>query len=705
MAKILIVEDESVVAWHIQESLENLQHTVVGVANSGAEAIELAAETKPELVLMDVQLEGDMDGVGAAEKIYNSLSIPIVYLTAHADERTLQRATTTDPFGYLVKPFQEKELHTTILVALRRHQREQNLKATKQWLATTLTSIGDGTIATDVNGSITFINPVAEALTGWQRQEAIGEDVNKVFTLVSEETRQAIENPGMRAMRLNAAVSLPERCLLRAKNGIERPVGDTAAPIKNDLGEVIGSIVIFKDITPQTQEKAKLEQRNNILEDYQLTLLAQLRERTRQLEQALAITQVIKRITDRADESLDRHQILQLTIEELGRALEADWCWVAMYDEEYAIATITCEYISSDIEHLKASDTKINLQCYPYFYLHLFQKQCWLSPPREILPEAYQSFLTSTSQLLVCPICNDDQVIGEVAIVTSGKLPWSQSQAELVSQALEQTSAAMRQTCLQQAAQAHMGELELLNNLKYDFISSVSHELRTPLANMKMAIEMLSIIIRSIKIADKSQEELQNKNLLWSRLDQYLHILQEECQQELTLVNDLLNFQSDEASTENLSLSLINFQEWLPWILNRFAVQTAQQRLTMTYEILPQLPIVAPHLPSLERIITELLNNACKFTPPNQHISVSVEIEADQLIFKVSNTGIEIPFEEQERIFDAFYRIPYPNPWNYSGTGLGLALVKKLVRRLDGDVRVESRNGKTTFIVSLPLVI
>src|SRR6476469_7105186 len=121
-------------------------------------------------------------------------------------------------------------------------------------------------------------------------------------------------------------------------------------------------------------------------------------------------------------------------------------------------------------------------------------------------------------------------------------------------------------------------------------------------------------------------------------------------------------------------------------------MQAAQQRLTMTYDILPQLPIVAPHLPSLERIITELLNNACKFTPPNQHISVSVEIEAEQLIFKVSNTGIEIPFEEQERIFDAFYRIPYPNPWNYSGTGLGLALVKKLARRLDGDVRVESRN-------------
>ena len=127
MTSILIVEDESIVAWDIQETLENLGYQVLSRVSSGEEAIQLSETNHPDLVLMDIRLDGEMNGIQAAQEIYTHLGIPIIYLTAHADEQTLGEATTTNPFGYLVKPFRSQELHTTIQVALQTEKARHNL--------------------------------------------------------------------------------------------------------------------------------------------------------------------------------------------------------------------------------------------------------------------------------------------------------------------------------------------------------------------------------------------------------------------------------------------------------------------------------------------------------------------------------------------------------------------------------------------------
>ncbi len=313
MTKILIVEDENIVAWDIKEALEKLGHTVVASVVSGAEAIQIAATARPDVVLMDIRLEGDMDGIAAAAEIYSRFDIPVIYLTAHADDHTLERATATNPFGYLVKPFRQRELHTTIQVALRRHQQEFESNAVKQQFATTLTSIGDATIATDCNGTVTFMNPVAEQITGWQQQEALGKDVNLVVDLVHASDREAIKNPAIQAMRLGYAVSLPEGSLLRTKDGLEKWVGDTAAPIKNNHGEIIGSVVVFKDITSRQKAQAELQQRNQTLEHFQLSLISQIQEQSAQLRSAIA-TQAGVPLTQARDHA---------DLETLNRQLEA----------------------------------------------------------------------------------------------------------------------------------------------------------------------------------------------------------------------------------------------------------------------------------------------------------------------------------------------------------------------------------------------
>jgi len=194
-AKILIAEDQSIVALDIKSRLIKLRYEVVGVVSSGEAAIEKALETQRDLVLMDIVLKGEMDGIGAAEEIHNSLDTPLVFLTAHYDAMTLERAKVTEPFGYIIKPFEERELQSNIEMALCKNRMQRRLKESERWFATTLRSIGDAVIATDALGSIRFMNPMAERLTGWSATEALSKELGDVFRVVDEKTGLLGETP------------------------------------------------------------------------------------------------------------------------------------------------------------------------------------------------------------------------------------------------------------------------------------------------------------------------------------------------------------------------------------------------------------------------------------------------------------------------------------------------------------------------------
>jgi DNA-binding LytR/AlgR family response regulator len=124
---VLVVEDESIVSKDIQHSLKKLGYNVVGASSTGDKAIELAGEERPDIILMDIMLKGDMNGIEAAEQIKELYSIPIVFLTAYADESTLSKAKITEPYGYILKPFKEIDLHTTIEMAVYKHGKEQEM--------------------------------------------------------------------------------------------------------------------------------------------------------------------------------------------------------------------------------------------------------------------------------------------------------------------------------------------------------------------------------------------------------------------------------------------------------------------------------------------------------------------------------------------------------------------------------------------------
>jgi two-component system cell cycle sensor histidine kinase/response regulator CckA len=264
-ASILIVEDQRVVARDIEEHLRRLGYSVVGVATSGEKAVQLAEELRPDLVLMDIRLEGAIDGVEAARQIRERFGRPVVYLTAYADEETLRRAKVTEPFGYVLKPFEERELRTVIEMALYKHQAERKLRESERRYADTLSSVGDAVIATDTAGRVTFLNPVAETLTGWPQREAVGRPLVEVFRIVSEETREPVESPAAKVLRTGTVVGLANHTGLLARDGRDLPIDDCGAPIIDDRGNIAGVVLVFHDVSEKRRaEKSLRESRERL---------------------------------------------------------------------------------------------------------------------------------------------------------------------------------------------------------------------------------------------------------------------------------------------------------------------------------------------------------------------------------------------------------------------------------------------------------
>ncbi len=181
--KILVVEDEIIVAVNLGQKLKKLGYELVGITSSGEEAIQKAEENHPDLVLMDINIEGNLDGIETAEVLRNRFHTPVIYLTAYADESTLDRAKKTQPLGYIVKPFESDQLRSSIEVALYKNEIEQRSKQTEEKLKGALDQLGAGIVTTDENGFLLFMNPAAEKLTGYKYKDHLGKPIREILFL------------------------------------------------------------------------------------------------------------------------------------------------------------------------------------------------------------------------------------------------------------------------------------------------------------------------------------------------------------------------------------------------------------------------------------------------------------------------------------------------------------------------------------------
>ncbi len=245
--RILIVEDEKIIALDLQRRLERFGFSVVGLAASGSEAIELAEKSEPDIILMDIRLEGDMDGIEASKHIRARFAIPVIFLTAYTDERTLERAKEVEPFGYILKPFKERELYTTIDIALYKNRIDKKLRKQERLFSAMLHSINDGIIATDTDMTISFMNVVAEEITGVDEVSAKGRPLRSVVTLLDPRTNKEFLSGSL--PNVDSKPFFFSDALIKNNRGRSVLVDGSITRIHEKENESEGFLLTLRDIT------------------------------------------------------------------------------------------------------------------------------------------------------------------------------------------------------------------------------------------------------------------------------------------------------------------------------------------------------------------------------------------------------------------------------------------------------------------------
>jgi PAS domain S-box-containing protein len=256
MARIFVVEDESIVALNLQNRLKNLGYDIAGTAASGEDAIAKCEESRPDLVLMDIMLKGEMDGIAAADQIRNKLRIPVVYLTAYADNVTLDRARITEPFGYILKPFEIKEIRTTVEIALYKHKMEELLRQSEERYALAVSGANDGIWDWDLVTDTVYYSPRWKAILGFTEEEISGQKgewLDRVHPDEKAELEMAIER------HLDGVTShLEFECRLLAKNGQHRWVFIRGLAVRRSGGKAVRMAGSLTDLTRRHQAEEKL---------------------------------------------------------------------------------------------------------------------------------------------------------------------------------------------------------------------------------------------------------------------------------------------------------------------------------------------------------------------------------------------------------------------------------------------------------------
>ena len=512
-------------------------------------------------------------------------------------------------------------------------------------------------------------------------------------------------------------------------------------PILNQ-GHLWGLLVVHHCCTPRSWSAFEIDSLEQLtsqvgssigqLELYQQVQCAnaelehQVKIRTAELQLASEFEATLKRITDRVRDNLDEDQILQTAVRELAIGIGVTGCNAAIYDLENRTSKVSYEYTDS---LMPLQGRTVIMDNFPEGYRQLLQGYYFQFC--SLVPNPLRGYVA----MLACPIVDDQGVLGDLWLVSQKHRAFNDQDIRLVQQVANQCAIAIRQARLYQKAQAQVEALETLNLLKDDFLSTVSHELRTPMSNIKLATQMLEINLERQHLLDNPS----------SPLGRYFQILKNECQREISLINDLLDLSRLETGADTPIWQTVDLATWIPRLVQPFLERAHSQNQIFQLDLLLNPPSFITDPSRLERILSELLSNACKYTPTGETITLSVQLiqpkvsalskdslretsamsgnnwgglttamPDDQgasaiaspkpsLSFQISNSGVEISPEQLTRIFDKFYRIPNNDPWKHGGTGLGLALVKKLVEPLGGSIQATSCDRLTRIMVELPL--
>jgi PAS domain S-box-containing protein len=445
-----------------------------------------------------------------------------------------------------------------------------------------------------------------------------------------------------------------------------------------------GEIDLFKKIALQlgvATQQAELQQQVKYLQQ-QLEL--QKQQHTLQSSQMQNFQALLRLMTEQIRDNIDVNKLLQTTIQELAQLLQLERCQIELYNPCQTAATVTCDHSCSSPD---CQGLTREIADFPEVYQPLLQKQ--LLQTVEILPGNYLQ-VQVVSQL-ACPIFDAQGILGNIWLIKPTEAIFEELEISLVQQVANECAIAIRHSQLQEKNKAQVKELEKRERHKNEFLKTLSQQLRTPVTNISLAAQTLESLLTPSGILDQE---------LVPQLLQILHI---ECGRESKLINDLLTLTYLKIEPEPPTLIAIDLQTWLTSIVESFRDVTNCQKQILNLTIAPEITSLETDITDFERIITELLNHACKCTPAGESITATADLCTDTVELKISYSGVEIPTHELTQVLRPFYRFINNNCWKSSDSGLELALVKAMVKRLNGSIHVESGDNQITFKIEFPI--
>jgi PAS domain S-box-containing protein len=533
----------------------------------------------------------------------------------------------------------------------------------RELLRTTLASIGDGVITTDTDGIITRINPVAETLTGWKADEACGSPLESIFKIINEDSRKTVENPVTKSLREGTIVGLANHTLLIAKDGTERPIDDSSAPIKSPQGDVSGAVLVFRDVTENRKQERERKLREIVLSGHNRVLemlvegeplpdvldaLCAVIERQGEQHGLIATVLLMaedgKRLHSVAGQRAPAEYALAIDGVVIGPSVGS--CGTAAFrGEQVIVADIATDPLWADYRDLALR--------------HGF-RACWSTPI----------------------MSSHGKVLGTFAVYSNTPRFPTPDELQLVEMLTRTAGIAVERRRDEKT-------LRDADRRKDEFLATLAHELRNPLAPITNSLELM-------KRADGNKELIEQSRATMTR----------QIEQMVRLIDDLLDVSRITSNKLELKKGTVELASIIHHALEACRPHSERAGHKLSVE-LPAEPIYLHADPMrLAQVFGNLLNNSCKYTKPGGHIRLIAEQDNNEVKVTVKDDGVGIPTDMLPRVFDLFTQVDKSRELSEGGLGIGLSLVKWLVEKHDGSVTAYSDGPGTgsEFVVHLPVV-
>jgi PAS domain S-box-containing protein len=600
------------------------------------------------------------------------------------------------------------------LVSDGRKRAEASLQQSQQWLSITLRCIGDAVIATDAKGAITFMNPIAQDLTGWNQVEGVGKPLENVFNIINEQTGEKIENPAVRVMREGIVVGLGNHTLLITKDGIRSPIDDSAAPMVDNNGNIVGTVLVFRDISERrrTEEQlaeyhdhleslvekrtTELEKANELLRQ-EITQREQAQERTEHLSRVLRAIRDVDQLIVRVK---DRDNLLKSACDDLvetGRYITA---WIALFDESGELHACAESGLGDSFLPLAGRLSGGDL---PYCARKALT-QSGAVVIKDTIGTCGDCPLAETyghRAAMIARLENAGTVYGILKVSAPAVLAADPEEQSLLEEVAGDIASALRSIQIEQ--ERKQAELELQKHRDHlaemveirtrelteankeleSFNYSVSHDLRAPLRAVSGFAGVL-------------MEEYSGK--LDDEGNRLLSIVQENCKTMGRLIDGLLGL--SRLGRKRISVLRIDMTELARKVFAELELTASNSRPKLTIK---ELPPALGDPTMIQQVFANLLSNAVKFTSTKSHpeIEITGQEEENTVTYCVKDNGVGFDMKYVDKLFGVFQRLH--SSAEFGGSGIGLANVKRIISRHGGEVWAEAEVGEgAAFYFTLP---